>query len=189
MWTYNGKRIREGRAWTNDNGVQHPANWAIWSEAEKVAHGLVWVTPQPKPDERFYWFSQNADGSYTTTPKALEDIPTVDEHNVPVIDPDTMVQLSTPGLKSNWIAQTKQTQGSLLSQTDWAYIRKTDTGIDVPTDIQQYRNEVRLAAGIIEGQIAACADLDAFKALFVVPTDADGNPTGNAPIYNWPETI
>jgi hypothetical protein len=63
MWTYNGKRIREGRAWTDDNGVQHPANWAIWSEAEKVAHGLVWVTPQPKPDERFYWFSQNADGT------------------------------------------------------------------------------------------------------------------------------
>ena len=67
--------------------------------------------------------------------------------------------------------------------------RKADTGIAVPADIQQYRNEVRLAAGIIEGQIAACADLDAFKALFVVPTDADGNPTGNAPIYNWPETI
>ena len=106
-----------------------------------------------------------------------------------MIDPDTLVQLSTPGLKSNWTAQTKQTQGSLLSQTDWAYIRKQDTGIDVPSDIQQYRNEVRLAAGIIEGQIAACADLDAFKALFVVPTDADGNPTGNAPIYNWPETI
>ena len=63
MWTYNGKRIREGRAWTDDNGVQHPANWAIWSEAEKVAHGLVWVAPQPKPDERFYWFSQNADGT------------------------------------------------------------------------------------------------------------------------------
>ena len=189
MWTYNAKRIREGRAWTDDNGVQHPANWAIWSEDEKVAHGLVWVTPQPKPDERFYWFSQNTDGTYTTTPKALEDIPTVDEHNVPVIDPDTLVQLSTPGLKSNWIAQTKQTQGSLLSQTDWAYIRKTDTGIDVPTDIQQYRNEVRLAAGIIEDQISQCVDLDAFKALFVIPTDADGVPTGNAPIYNWPKEL
>jgi hypothetical protein len=189
MWTYNGKRIREGRAWTDDNGVQHPANWAIWSEAEKVAHGLVWVTPQPKPDERFYWFSQNTDGTYTTTPKALEDTPNVNENGIPIIDPDTMTQTTTPGLKSQWIAQTKQTQGSLLAETDWAYIRKTDTGIDVPSDIQKYRDEVRLAAGIIEGQIAACADLDAFKALFVTPTDADGNPTGNAPIYNWPEAI
>ena len=37
MWTYNGKRVREGRAWTDDNGVQHPANWHVWSEAEKPA--------------------------------------------------------------------------------------------------------------------------------------------------------
>jgi len=188
MWTYNGKRIREGRAWTDDNGVQHPANWAIWSEDEKVAHGLVWVAPQTKPDERFYWFSQNADGTYTTTPKALEDINEVDENGDPLLDDDG-VQIVTKGLKSNWISQTKQTQGSLLAQTDWAYIRKTDTGIAVPADIQTYRDEVRLAAGTIEGQISNCADLDAFKALFVVPTDADGNPTGNAPIYNWPETI
>ena len=89
MWTYNGKRIREGRAWTDDNGVQHPANWAIWSEDEKVAHGLVWVDAQPKPDERFYWFSQNADGTYTTTPKALEDTNEVDNNGDPIIDPDT----------------------------------------------------------------------------------------------------
>jgi hypothetical protein len=188
MWTYNGKRIREGRAWTDDNGVQHPANWAIWSEDEKIAHNLVWVAPQTKPDERFYWFSQNADGTYTTTPKSLEDINEVDENGDPLLDDDG-VQIVTPGLKSVWTAQTKQTQGSLLSQSDWAYIRKQDTGIDVPTDIQQYRNEVRLAAGIIEDQISQCVDLDAFKALFVTPTDVDGNPTGNAPIYNWPEAI
>jgi len=188
MWTYNGKRIREGRAWTDDNGTQHPANWSIWSEAEKIAHALVWVAPQTKPDERFYWVTQNADGSYTSTERALEDVNEVDENGDPMLDADG-VQIVTKGLKSNWIAQTKQTQGSLLAQTDWAYIRKQDTGAAVPADIQTYRDEVRLAAGIIEGQISACADLDAFKALFVVPTDADGNATGNAPIYNWPDPI
>ena len=188
MWTYNGKRIREGRAWTDDNGVQHPANWAIWSEDEKVAHGLVWVDSQPQPDSRFYWWSQNSDGTYTSTERALEDVNEVDDNGDPLLDADG-VQMVTLSLKSQWIAQTKQTQGSLLSQTDWAYIRKQDTGIEVPMDIQQYRNEVRLAAGIIEDQIIQCVDLDAFKALFVTPTDVDGNPTGNAPIYNWPEPI
>jgi len=188
MWNYNGKVIKEGRAWTDDNGVQHPSNWGIWSEDEKVAHGLIWVDAQLKPDERFYWFSQNADGTYTTTPKVLEDTNEVDDNGDPLLDADG-VQMVTLGLKSNWIAQTKQTQGSLLSQTDWAYIRKQDTGIEVPADIQQYRNEVRLAAGIIEDQISQCANLDAFKALFVTPTDADGNPTGNSPIYDWPESI
>ena len=188
MWTYNGKRIREGRAWTDDNGVQHPANWHVWTEDEKVAHGFVWVAPQTKPDERFYWFSQNADGTYTTTPKALEDVNEVDDNGDPLLDEDG-VQIVTKGLKSQWIAQTKQTQGSLLAQTDWAYVRKQDTGAAVPADIQTYRDEVRLAAGIIEGQIAACADLDAFKALCVVPVDANGDPTGNAPIHNWPDPI
>ena len=162
MWTYNGKRIREGRAWTDDNGTQHPANWSIWSEAEKTALGLVWAAPQQKPDERFYWVTQNADGTYTSTERALEDVNEVDENGDPLLDADG-VQVVTKGLKSNWIARIKQTQGSLLSQTDWAYIRKTDTGIAVPADIQTYRDEVRLAAGTIEGQIAACADLDAFK--------------------------
>lgn len=189
MWTYNGKGIREGRAWTDDNGVQHPANWNVWSEDEKTAHGLVWVAPQEKPDNRFYWFSQNADGTYTTTPKVLEDTNEVDENGDPIIDSNTGVQMVTPGLKSIWIAQTKETQGSLLSQTDWAYIRKADTGAAVPADIQTHRDEVRLAAAAIEDQINQCNDLDAFKALFVTPTDADGVPTGNAPIYNWPKEL
>jgi hypothetical protein len=189
MWTYNGKHIREGRAWTNDDGVQHPANWHIWSVDEKAAHGLVWVDAQPQPDSRFYWFSQNADGTYTSTPKALEDTNEVDENGDVIIDPQTGTQMVTPGLKSVWIAQIKQTQGSLLSQTDWAYIRLQDTGIAVPANIQQYRNEVRLAAAAIEDQISQCTDLGAFKALFVEPTDADGNITGNAPITDWPEEI
>ena len=165
MWTYNGKHIREGRAWTNDDGVQHPANWHIWSEDEKIAQGLVWTAPQVQPDERFYWFSQNADGTYESTPKDLAD------------------------LKTYWISHTKEVQGGLLSKTDWAYIRLQDTEAAVPADIQTYRNDIRLAATTIENNINACSTLDAFKALFVEPTDADGNITGNAPITDWPEEI
>jgi len=190
MWTLNNRVIREGRSFIDDNGVKHPASWGTYKASYKASIGLVEVTVEAKPDERFYWVSgPDITGTYTTTPKALEDTPNVNENGTPIIDPDTMAQTTTPGLKSNWIAQTKQTQGSLLSQTDWAYIRKQDTGIEVPADIQQYRNEVRLASGIIEDQISQCADLDAFKALFVTPTDADGNATGNAPIYNWPDPI
>ena len=95
----------------------------------------------------------------------------------------------TLGLKSQWISQTKQTQGSLLSQTDWAYTRKQDTGTAVPTDIQEYRDKVRLASGSIENQISQVANLDAFKILFEAPVDGDGISTGNAPIYDWPESI
>ena len=36
-WLYNGRRINEQSAWTDDNGTQHPANWGLWSEEEKAA--------------------------------------------------------------------------------------------------------------------------------------------------------
>jgi len=181
--------IREGRSFIDDSGVKHPASWGTYEASYKAIIGLVEVAVQAKPDERFYWVSgPDITGASTSIERALEDVNEVDENGDPLLDADG-VQIVTKGLKSNWIAQTKETQGSLLAQTDWAYIRKQDTGAAVPADIQTYRDEVRLAAGIIEGQIAACADLDAFKALFVVPTDADGNPTGNAPIYNWPDAI
>jgi hypothetical protein len=116
MWNYNGKVIREGRAWTDDDGTQHPANWNIWSADEKISKGLVWVDAQTQPDGRFYWFSQNADGTYTTTPRELEDRNEVDQNGDPIIDQRTGKQMVTLGLKSQAVAQTKQTQGYLLSQ-------------------------------------------------------------------------
>ena len=64
-----------------------------------------------------------------------------------------------------------------------------DLNISVPTDIQEYRDEVRLASDSIENQISQVVNLDAFKTLFETPVDGDGIPTGNAPIYDWPETI
>ena len=189
MWTLNNRVIREGRSFIDDNGVKHPASWGTYEASYKASIGLVEVTVEAKPDERFYWVTgPDITGAYTSVERALEDVNEVDENGDPLLDAEGN-QVVTLGLKSQWIAQVKQTQGSLLSQTDWAYIRLQDTGTAVPNDIQTYRNEVRLAAGIIEGQIAACADLDAFKALFVVPVDANGDPTGNAPIYNWPDPI
>jgi hypothetical protein len=189
MWTLNGRVIREGRSFIDDNGVKHPASWGSYEASYKASIGLVEVTVETKPDERFYWVTgPDITGAYTSVERVLEDVNEVDENGDPRLDVDG-VQMVTPGLKSQWIAQIKATQGLLLAETDWAYIRQQDTGTDVPADTQQYRNEVRLAAGIIEDQISQCVDLDAFKALFVTPTDVDGNPTGNAPIYNWPETI
>ncbi len=184
-----GQTIRPGKGWTDENGVAHPASWHTYSADRKAELGITEIVQQPHPDSRLYTWSYNDDGTVTSTAKSLEDTPNVDENGTPIIDPDTMAQTTTPGLKSQWIAQIKQTQGSLLSQTDWAYVRKVDTGISVPTEIQTYRDEVRLAASAIEDQISQCADFDAFKALFVIPTDADGNPTGNAPIHNWPDPV
>ena len=55
MWLYNGKGLREGRGWTDDNGTQHPANWGRWSAEEKQERGLVWQDDPAPYDNKFYW--------------------------------------------------------------------------------------------------------------------------------------
>ena len=174
MWTYQGKAIKIGRSWTDANGVQHPFQWNKWSEEEKVAMGLVWnQSLQPIPfDNRFYWSAGN--------PKALEDTTSTDE------DGNT---ITTKGLKSNAIAQTKNTARSLLQPTDWFIVREQETGEATPSDVLNYRAAVRNASGTIEDAINACTTLDAFKTLYDTPVDAEGIPTGNAPINDWPEVL
>jgi len=92
-------------------------------------------------------------------------------------------------LKSQWIARTKQTANSLLSSTDWYVIRESETSVAMPADVQTYRAAVRTASGTIETAISACTTLDEFIAMHQTPVDADGNPTGKAPIHDWPDAL
>ena len=180
MWTYQGKRIREGRAWKNANGIQHPTSWGRWSDDEKVAAGLVWVDPPASHDNRFYWDAN--------TPKALDDVNAVDEDGNAILDEDG-VQVVTLGLKSQWKATIKAQAGGLLAPTDWMVIKASEVAdYSVPADILTYRAAVRTASNTIEAAIDAAADHTAFMALFDTPM-VDDVPTGNAPIADWPEEI
>lgn len=188
MWQYNGKTIREGKAWIDANGIQHPANWHIWTRQEKEAIGMVEIIPQTPPDSRFYNWSQNPDGTITSTPKPVEDVPSVDESGIPIIDPDTLNQLSTPGIKTTFIQEVKSQQGSLLAQTDWAVIRKTDTNIDIPTNIQQWRNEIRLTASTMEDAISQATTIQDLENLMLrYTTNLDGTITKEGILFDWPE--
>jgi hypothetical protein len=183
-----GKTIRPGKAWTDQTGVQHPASWNTWSAAEKAEHGITEIVQQPHPDSRLYTWSYNDDGTVNSTPKALEDTPDVDKNGTPIFDPDTMTQTVTPGVKSNLIAEVKAQQGMLLAQSDWAIVRKADAGIDVPANIQLWRNEIRLAASSMEDAVSQASDTGAVAALFMVYTsNADGSTTKSGLLYEWPE--
>ena len=59
-------------------------------------------------------------------------------------------------LKKQWIAQQKQTAGTLLASTDWYITRQFETSLDVPAEILDYRAAVRHVSGEREVQIAAC---------------------------------
>ena len=46
-WKHNNIAIKAGKAWSDKDGVQHPANWMIWTDPEKKAKGLTW---EDEPD-------------------------------------------------------------------------------------------------------------------------------------------
>jgi len=179
MWKYGETTIRVGRSWVNADGVTHPRNWSNWSDEEKAAAGLTYE-PDPAPfDSRFYW---SAD-----VEKALDDVNAVDDNGDPLLDEDG-VQVVTKGLKTNAIALVKTQAGGLLAPTDWMVIKASEVGdYSVPTSVLEFRAAVRLASNQIEAAILSTSTLDEFKSLYDAPVDADGNPTGNAPINDWPE--
>lgn len=173
-WKYSGRIIRAGKAWTDNDQIQHPANWMLWDDATKAAKGLVWEDDPPSFDGRFYWSAGVA--------KSLADVNAVDEDGNAINDADGN-QIVTLGLKSNAIATVKAQAAGLLAPTDWYVVRKSETEVAIPATIATFRAAVRTASGTIEAAITGAADLDAFIALYDAPED------GNAPINDWPEEV
>lgn len=182
-WKYGHKTIRLGRAWTDNDGIQHPANWGIWSDEQKTAAGLVWdasATPAPY-DNRFWWDANTA--------KALDDVNEVDSDGNAILN-ENGDQLVTLGLKSVWKNLTKERAGNLLAPTDWHVVKAAEVAsYTLPSAIGTYRAAVRTASNAIETAIDNAADHAAFLALHDTPVDADNVPTGNAPINDWPDEL
>ena len=185
-WKYTGRIIRVGKAWTDNNGTQYPAVWNNYSADEKAAIGLTWEDEVAAHDNRFYW-GRNADGSLI--PRSLADTLWVDDDGNAVNDPMTGEQGKTLGLKSNAIALVKTQAAGLLAPYDWYVTRKSEKSTAIPSSVTTYRDAVRTACAAIETSIGNASDLTAFMALYDAPVDSDGNPTGNAPINDWPDAI
>src|SRR5210317_270927 len=128
-YKYSGRIIRAGKAWVDNDQIQHPSNWMLWDAATKAAKGLVWEDDPASFDGRFYWSAG--------VPKALDDVTEED---------DTI----TKGLKSNAIATVKAQAAGLLAPTDWYVVRKAETNEGAPENVLQYRSDVRAASGTIE---------------------------------------
>ena len=180
-WKYGHKTIRLGKAWTDNDGIQHPANWGSWSDGQKTAAGLVWEADPAPYDNRFFWDAN--------TPKNINDVNEVDADGNPILDINGD-QLVTLGLKSVWKNITKERAGNLLAPTDWQVVKAAEVAdYTVPADVTTYRSAVRTASNTIEAAIDAVNSHAAFLALHDTPVDSDGNPTGNAPINDWPEEL
>jgi hypothetical protein len=144
MFLLNGNRLPEGTSFYDANGVQYGSGWLNQAtETQKLAIGITWVADPAPVDTRFYWD--------TNLPKALEDkLETVDGK-----------EYITKGLKSNFIAQVKDTAGKLLNATDWYVIRKVERNVDIPSEIALKRTQIVTEANRLETDIKASTTVEA----------------------------
>jgi len=170
MFKHNNQTIPLDTSFTID-GTSYPANWLrLTSMAEKQAVGIEEVTDVTTTyDDRFYWGVDN--------PKLLNDREESDQDGNPmyvkvlgVVDGkpamvDSTERLVTKGLKSNWIAQVKDTANKLLAQTDWMVIRKAERNVGIPSDTTTYRQAVITECTRLVTAIGGCADVPALIAV------------------------
>ena len=166
MFLLNGTRLAEGTSFYDANGTQYPPQWLnVSTEEQKAAIGITWVADPIRADDRFYW-----DGNINN-PKALEDKLETKEDGSPIYKQvydkatksmvDTTEQVVTKGLKSNFIAQVKDTAGKLLNATDWYVIRKAERSIDIPSDIVLKRTQIITESNRLETDIQASTTVEA----------------------------
>ena len=130
MFLLNGNRLQEGTAFKDAEGNHYPQNWLnLSTEEEKNAIGITWVADPAPVDTRFYWD--------TDLPKALED----------KLEEDGS---TTKGLKTQYVAQVKNTAGKLLNATDWYVIRKAERNVEVPSEIALKRTQIVAEANRLE---------------------------------------
>lgn len=125
-------------------------------------HGAKEIIDGNREDERFYWvtFDSYSVGdtyvtrNYVNTPKALEDVTETPEGQTEPI--------TTQGLKSQYIAQFKQTANSMLSSTDWTVIRKAERGVDIPADVATQRAAILAECDRLTAAVTAAQDMPSF---------------------------
>lgn len=137
------------------------------SDEFKQAAGVMDVVDGEQKDQRFYWVTpaqpaiQLVNGVptrlYVNTPKALEDVTETPEGQEE--------EVTTKGLKTQWIAQVKDTAGKMLASTDWMVIRKAERGVDIPQSVADTRAAIITEADRLESLITACTDVDGLIAV------------------------
>jgi hypothetical protein len=135
------------------------------NHAFAIEQGALEVVEGEQKDQRFYWVTFDkyevtgnvVTRTYTNTPKALEDVTETPE--------GATEPVTTKGLKSQWIAQIKQTTNGLLGYTDWMVIRKAERNIDIPADIAAERIKLVAECNAKEAAIQASTTMEEFMAV------------------------
>lgn len=161
MFLLNGKRLQPSqtfRAVVTVNGepdeVQFPSNWLAHASAEERARvGIQEVPDQPRPDDRTHFVSDNADGTFTATPRPVEPI------------------------RKAALRRVKGEARALLAATDWYVLRQAEKTTPVPPAMATYRDAIRAAANDAEAAIVAATTGEEIVAVVAAwPDDPNAEP-------------
>ena len=140
--------------------ISFPAGGA--SAQFKADNGVVEVVSGEQKDQRFYWVTpanpslQLVDGVptrlYTNTPKELEDVTETPEGQEE--------EVTTIGLKTQWIAQVKENANKGLAATDWYVIRKAERDVAIPAEVTAERQAIIDACTAKEAAITAATTIE-----------------------------
>jgi hypothetical protein len=166
------KILKGGEPYTDENGTQHPSNiFTHWSTSQLNAIGIY-------PLEEQYISIDPKTEKFTNSISYIINDTTVTKSK-------SKVDRDFNDVKTFEISSVNTAQNQILNSTDWYYIRKTDIGTAIPTNVQNYRDAVRTAGNNMTSGITNAADKAAFQELYPV-WDDDGNLVSG--ILNvWPD--
>ena len=175
--------------------VRYPAKiFELWSKDELNAIGIYEiVTDSTNKKDEAYYINTNEEYNYadgqvtrswgTATPKELEDRNATDEDGVE-LNPVVVIE----GLKTQKKRIVKQQASGLLAPTDWYVVKASEVeDYNVPSNITNFRADVRAKSNEMETQIDACTNVDELKALYEYTEQEDGTIT--RPLVEFPEEI
>ena len=137
-------------------------NEPVPSHLYGIQNGARPIIDGHQEDQRFYFvtfdkYEVGADyvtRKYVSTPRILEDVTETPEGATePVI---------TKGLKSQYLAQFKQTANSMLATTDWTVIRKAERNVDIPADVAAKRAAILAECDRLTAAVTAAQDMPSF---------------------------
>ncbi len=132
MFMLNNVPLNIGNPFQTADGTQYPANWLQLSTEED----RIAVGISEVLDNAVYY-----DDRFYWSPEIPKDL---------------------DQLKTQWIAQVKDTAGKMLAQTDWIIIRKAERNIAIPNDIKTYRAAIVAECNRLELAIEGCNNVEEF---------------------------
>ena len=171
------KEFRGGTPYVDEAGTQYPANiFSVWSVDELKALGIYHVIEENvKIDPKV---------EISITPHTY----TVNENNVTRSGNKKDKDIDI--VKEQELKDIKKHQRNILDDTDWYYIRKADKGTAIPTDIQNYRDAVRVAGDKMITDVTAVPDKAEFQAVYpkwVIENEGEDPTNKGGTVDIWPD--